>query len=287
MADVAVWRPSNGYWSSLRSTTGASHTYAWGTFGDSAIPADYDGDGQTDRAVFRPVWVDGENTLYNVWVIEPSSTINPTIPPGSNLRAEVFGLDTDLRLPYDYDGDGQTDLAVYRGETATWYIQQTTTKTLRSQQLGEPGLSKALPGDYDGDHKTDLAVLERGETPVLKILRSSDNTQQTVPFDTFNSNPVIKDYDGDGKVDLTTVQLENNLLVWRILQSSNGMLLTITFGQLGDAGVPADYDGDGKMDVAVWRAADQTWYILQSSDGQIHAHQLGAVGDVLVPAAVR
>jgi hypothetical protein len=285
VTDVAVWRPSNGFWNSIRSTNGATHSYNWGTAGDKPVPADYDGDGQTDRAVFRKEWVlsvDPPNVLYNVWLIEPSSTID-SAAPGNNLRTDGFGLPGDVRLPYDYDGDGQADLAVYRLEEATWYIQQSATKTMRVQTLGQPNQCMPYPGDYDGDHKTDLAVLESGQTPTLKILRSSDGVLQSVPF---SGNPVIRDYDGDGKVDLANVQLENNTLVWRITQSSNGTLLTTAFGQFGDMTAPADYDGDGKADLAVWRPANQTWYIQQSSDGLIRAQQLGAAGDVLVPAAI-
>lgn len=287
VTDVAVWRPSNGLWNSIRSADGANHSYYWGTTGDEPVPADYDGDGQTDRAVYRQEWVISVNplkVLYNVWLIEPSSTIDSANPPGGNLRTDGFGLPGDIRLPYDYDGDGQADLAVYRLEEATWYIQQTTTKTLRVQTLGQPNASKPFPGDYDGDHKTDLAVLESGQTPTLKILRSSDGVLQTVPF---SGSPVIRDYDGDGKVDLANVQLENNTFVWRITRSSNGTLLTTAFGQFGDLTAPADYDGDGKADIAVWRPSNQIWYILQSSDGLIRAQQLGAAGDVLVPAILR
>ena len=59
--DLAVFRPVNGVWyivqSSSNNTTWSSAQ--WGLNGDVPAPADYDGDGLTDLAVFRPatgVW---------------------------------------------------------------------------------------------------------------------------------------------------------------------------------------------------------------------------------------
>jgi len=33
-----------------------------------------------------------------------------------------WGLPSDVVVPGDYDGDGQTDLAVYRPATGVWYV---------------------------------------------------------------------------------------------------------------------------------------------------------------------
>jgi hypothetical protein len=35
----------------------------------------------------------------------------------------AFGLGTDIPAPADYDGDGKTDVAVFRD--GTWYLQRT------------------------------------------------------------------------------------------------------------------------------------------------------------------
>ncbi|MCC5622880.1 VCBS repeat-containing protein [Nostoc sp. CHAB 5715] len=52
--DFAVWRPNNGTWYVIKSSTGQIITQQWGTTGDRPAPGDYSGDGKNDFAVWRP-----------------------------------------------------------------------------------------------------------------------------------------------------------------------------------------------------------------------------------------
>jgi hypothetical protein len=80
-------------------------------------------------------------------------------------------------VPGDYDGDGQTDYAVWRGQTSTWYIQPSAAPaTPIVREFGAsyaPYFDVPVQGDYDGDKRTDIAVWRPADGKWY-ILKSSD-----------------------------------------------------------------------------------------------------------------
>ena len=95
-ADPAVFR--GGAW----LVQGADQVWL-GSPGDVAVPADYNGDGVTDRAIFRP--------SIGAWYIEGEAS------------PHFWGLSSDVPVPADYDGDGDADVAVFRPSVGGWYVE--------------------------------------------------------------------------------------------------------------------------------------------------------------------
>lgn len=252
-ADFSVFRPSNGTWYTSLNPLVNYGAVAFGLANDKPVPADYDGDGRTDIAVYR------NGTWY--WLNSSNNTFN----------AYQFGISSDVPVPADYTGDGRTELAVYR--SGVWYTLNLSNNQFQALQFGISS-DKPVPADFDGDGKTDVAVYRNG---TWYWLRSSDGVFRGVQFGIASDKVIVGDYDGDGKADQAVYR--NG--VWYLNRSTAGFL-GLQFGISTDIPISADYDGDGKTDIAVFR--EGIWYLLQSSNNQFRAVQFGVSNDRPIPA---
>jgi hypothetical protein len=182
-----------------------------------------------------------------------------------------------LQVPRsDFDGDGMSDIAVWRPSDGVWHIQRSTDNSYGALQFGSESLGDiAVPGNYDGDRKTDFAVYRNG---IWFIWQSSNAQVRSTQFGLAGDKPVSGDYDGDGKTDLAVWRPSNR--IWYIWRSSDGGYDFREFGLNGDLPLAGDYDGDGKTDITIWRPSNGVWYVQQSSDGAYRAYQFGVSGDV-------
>jgi hypothetical protein len=133
------------------------------------------------------------------------------------------------RPKVDFDGDGKSDLAIYRPSVGEWWYLKSSTGENRAVQFGN-STDRPLSGDFTGDGKTDVAIW-RPSTGTWFILRSDDNTYYAYPFGAAGDIPTTGDYDGDGKADAAIFRPSEG--VWYINQSGGGISIR-QFGQNGD-----------------------------------------------------
>lgn len=211
---------------------------------------------------------------------------NNTAPVGGGWNIDNISIKTNFscfvsgtpKTRADFDGDGKTDLSVFRPSSGTWYIDGST-QGFSGMKWGQNG-DQIVPEDYDGDGKTDFAIYRApaNGNPTFFVLNSNGFVFTQGWWGLGTDRPMPGDYDGDGKADFAVFRPSDN--IWYILKSSGGMDFT-PWGATGDVQVRGDYDGDGKTDRAIYRGGQ--WWILQSSGGQ-KVFNWGLATDKPVPA---
>ncbi len=234
-----------------------------------------------------------EADLPKYWYIKSDET---------NLYDVVqFGRAGDLEVPQDYDGDGKTDIAVWRegapGETA-FYILQSSDKTFRVERFGQTGDDPTVAGDYDGDKIADVATFRCPENAAGQcyfFYRGSLNNPKAnttyVPFGFGTDSDYYVspgDFDGDGKYDFCLRrQVANGGGQFVLLRSSDFKAEYINWGLFDDYIVPGDYDGDRKADFMVVRPVNGQlqWFLQTRTGGGTGANAMlwGLNGDYMTP----
>ncbi len=165
---------------------------------------------------------------------EPRGGLRPTPTP--------LSVPQPILESGDYDGDGATEIGIYRPASGLWSLRRLT-----QFYLGAAG-DRPASGDFNGDGVGDAALF-RSATG-LWVVRGLTKFY----FGSSSDVSVPADYTGEGKSAAGVFRPTRGF--WAIRDITRAF-----FGQDGDGALPADYDGDGTAEIAVFRPGPGIWAV--------------------------
>ena len=193
----------------------------------------------------------GYHTPTPTPTLTPEGYHTPTPTPSTTPTPEDYKTPTPLPTPQslipiiasgDYDGDGTSDIAIFRGSSGLWAVRNITRLYF--------GSSSDIPasGDYSADGSADIA-LYRSATGLWAVRGLT-----RLYFGGASDLPIPGDYDGDGYCDAGLFRRSTGL--WAIRD-----LTRVYFGAVSDLPVPWDFRGDGVKDIGIFRRSSGLWAI--------------------------
>ncbi len=232
------------------------------------VGVDFNGDGKGDTLVFRPSDGFVSQWLSNGiggWSYQPGVYIGGA--PGAFTGAQL--------LAGDFNGDGKTDLLIFRssdGFVAPWFSNGDGTWSYQPWvAIGGGGFSGAqlVTGDFNGDGKTDVLVFRSSDGYVSPWLSNGDGTWSYQPRIFIGGFPaafpgaqiLTGDFNGDGKTDILIFRPSDGFVSQWLSNGAGGWNYQpgVYIGGGGFAGaqiLTGDFNGDGKTDILIFRSSD-------------------------------
>ncbi|MDD5466391.1 MAG: VCBS repeat-containing protein [Anaerolineales bacterium] len=225
----------------------------------------------------RP-WIDSKRTAYGWKVYHLPDRSNPYTSPGSfsdgvwilggtkdDVRQVRFGQSGDIPLTGDWDGDGLTDLGVFREDGNLWLLDINQDGNADFEYvLGKPE-SESIPvvGDWDGNGIDSPGWYDPIEQSWYLYNQFGDNQRNwpVIQFGMDDAVPLVGDWDGDGRDTPGVVQPATKEFRYIDQLTENPLIADSLKLPAGKQWVPANWFGE-KMDTLAIIGDNLEWTFL-------------------------
>jgi len=221
---------------------------------------------------------------------------------GVTDRSYTFGITGDIPVSGDWNGNGKTEIGVFRPSTHMFYLDYNGNGvwngavTDRSYNFGITG-DFPVSGDWNNDGKTEVGVF-RNSTHLFYLDYNGNGvwngivTDQQYNFGITGDLPVSGDWNKDGRTEIGVFRNATHLFY--VDYNGNGAWnggvtdRQYNFGLSGDLPVSGDWNNDGISEIGVFRPSTHTYYLDSNGNGVWNgalaekAHNFGLTGDLPV-----
>ncbi len=178
--------------------------------------------------------------------------------PQSPFRRVRFGSAGDVPVVGDWNGDGRTDLGVYRAATHTFEIAEGGVVRTISTPFSVGRDEQPLAGDWDGGGRDTVALYRPADHLLRWAAANLPDTQWRQTREEGGANSVVAGkWRCNGRTELAFFSPPGSFR----FPADDAAGTPFPFARSGDVPVAGDWNGDGTVTIGVYRPSSGTFFL--------------------------